>query len=445
MSGGKAPDKDDRHSDWAGSVHDEADEPETIRKAMVGSNARTTARGDEDEVDALLKIADEALKESEESSPSGAALTESDEGPTRRRRIRRRGNMTASSPSPDRRAMHPPPIKASDKGPVVGSMPPLARSVPPKDTKTEATQRLDVQASPVRNWIGPLFVLAAGVAGLVWYQSAQQKPVATVKPVVQAVARQPESERAEQPGQPTTPLTKLEAMAEQRDEGRGSGSNPHQVSPAIPENKPLLPPEAVRPDKTRQEASRRSGGWEPWEVDDTNYAELRKENTPTSSPQNNAWNPWHDDTDYSKFTGSKEKVAQASSGQGDMASRVRNRLGISTQQETSQIPEQAPSEGTKVTPPIMGPQPFSTLAANSALQSTLAQASTCRQPGDPTGVARVAVTFSARSGRVTTALVQGPPFAGTATGGCIATKLRNASVPPFTGSNVTVSKTVVIQ
>jgi hypothetical protein len=51
------------------------------------------------------------------------------------------------------------------------------------------------------------------------------------------------------------------------------------------------------------------------------------------------------------------------------------------------------------------------------------------------------VTF-APSGRVTQANLQGPPFAGTATGSCIAKAFRSSSVPPFEGDPVTVSKTV---
>jgi hypothetical protein len=39
-------------------------------------------------------------------------------------------------------------------------------------------------------------------------------------------------------------------------------------------------------------------------------------------------------------------------------------------------------------------------------------------------------------------MVQGPPFAGTATGGCIARAFKSASVPPFSGDPVTVQKTV---
>lgn len=87
--------------------------------------------------------------------------------------------------------------------------------------------------------------------------------------------------------------------------------------------------------------------------------------------------------------------------------------------------------------------PFDSAAAQSALTTAAAQASSCRQDGDPTGVARVVVTF-APSGRVTSATISGPPFAGTQTGSCIAKTMRGMTLPAFTGDHMTVSKTVVI-
>ncbi len=87
--------------------------------------------------------------------------------------------------------------------------------------------------------------------------------------------------------------------------------------------------------------------------------------------------------------------------------------------------------------------PFSRDMAANALSEAAQQASSCRQEGDPTGVARVVVTF-APSGRVTSATIGGPPFAGTQTGSCIAKTMRQMSVPPFEGQYVTISKTVVI-
>lgn len=87
--------------------------------------------------------------------------------------------------------------------------------------------------------------------------------------------------------------------------------------------------------------------------------------------------------------------------------------------------------------------PFDRGAANSALSNAAAQASACRQEGDPTGVAKVVVTF-APSGRVTSATINGPPFAGTQTGSCIAKTMRGMNLPPFQGDLMTISKTVVI-
>jgi hypothetical protein len=45
---------------------------------------------------------------------------------------------------------------------------------------------------------------------------------------------------------------------------------------------------------------------------------------------------------------------------------------------------------------------------------------------------------------VTQALIEGGVFAGTASGGCIASKLRAASVAPFAGAAVSVRKTVQV-
>ena len=87
--------------------------------------------------------------------------------------------------------------------------------------------------------------------------------------------------------------------------------------------------------------------------------------------------------------------------------------------------------------------PFDPAAADSALTTAAQQASSCRQDGDPTGVAKVIVTF-APSGRVTSATIGGPPFAGTQTGSCIAKTMRGMSLPAFEGERMTISKTVVI-
>ncbi len=84
---------------------------------------------------------------------------------------------------------------------------------------------------------------------------------------------------------------------------------------------------------------------------------------------------------------------------------------------------------------------FNKEAAVAALGSAAASAGSCKTADGPGGIAKVAVRF-APSGRVTTAVVEGPPFAGTPEGSCIAGKFRGARVPPFSGEMVTVRKTV---
>ncbi|MFO0658566.1 MAG: hypothetical protein U0165_01845 [Polyangiaceae bacterium] len=80
----------------------------------------------------------------------------------------------------------------------------------------------------------------------------------------------------------------------------------------------------------------------------------------------------------------------------------------------------------------------------SALSSAVGAASGCNDASGPSGVARVSITF-APSGRVTQAVIDGPPFSGTLIGSCIASKFRSASVPAFRGSPVTVKQTVTIR
>ena len=88
---------------------------------------------------------------------------------------------------------------------------------------------------------------------------------------------------------------------------------------------------------------------------------------------------------------------------------------------------------------------FDRAAARAALASAAAAASGCKQGADdPTGGGRVSVTF-APSGRVITARVEGAQFQGTRVGGCIAATFRTATVPPFAGDPVVVSKDVIVR
>ena len=67
----------------------------------------------------------------------------------------------------------------------------------------------------------------------------------------------------------------------------------------------------------------------------------------------------------------------------------------------------------------------------------------CKKGDGPTGSGHVSVTF-APTGSVVTAVVDGPPFAGTPVGGCVASKYRGARVPAFGGGNVKVGKSFSI-
>lgn len=117
--------------------------------------------------------------------------------------------------------------------------------------------------------------------------------------------------------------------------------------------------------------------------------------------------------------------------------------GTPTKTDTKK--EEPKAEPPKEAAPASGGNaPFSRSAAISALSTAASAAAGCKQAGGPTGRGRVSVTF-APSGRVTTATVNGPPFAGTSVGGCVAAQFRRATVPPFSGSPVTVHKSFSIQ
>jgi hypothetical protein len=75
---------------------------------------------------------------------------------------------------------------------------------------------------------------------------------------------------------------------------------------------------------------------------------------------------------------------------------------------------------------------FDAAAAKNALDAELNEAARCREPGGPTGVTRVAVTF-APSGNVASATIAEPPFAGTSVGNCICEAMKRAHIKPFTG------------
>ena len=85
--------------------------------------------------------------------------------------------------------------------------------------------------------------------------------------------------------------------------------------------------------------------------------------------------------------------------------------------------------------------PFDRGAAAAALGGVNVQS--CKKPDGPTGSGHVMVTF-APDGSVSSAVIDGGPYPGTAVGGCIAGKYRGARVPAFGGAPVRVGKSFTI-
>jgi hypothetical protein len=108
--------------------------------------------------------------------------------------------------------------------------------------------------------------------------------------------------------------------------------------------------------------------------------------------------------------------------------------------DTKTTPGAMPTSGFLPDPEPETDVPFDRRAALMALDAAGQRAQACKPP-DTLGAMRVAVTF-APTGKVTTAVVEGPPFAGTRVGGCIAARLRDAAIAPFTGSPVTVHRSL---
>jgi len=80
-------------------------------------------------------------------------------------------------------------------------------------------------------------------------------------------------------------------------------------------------------------------------------------------------------------------------------------------------------------------------ALRAAFAEGEAKAKSCLGATSPTGVARISVTF-APTGEAVGAIVSGSPFANTLEGQCMAAKFRTLHVPPFTGAEVIVRKSI---
>jgi hypothetical protein len=89
-------------------------------------------------------------------------------------------------------------------------------------------------------------------------------------------------------------------------------------------------------------------------------------------------------------------------------------------------------------------QRFDPNAAKSALAAAAFETPKCREKGGPSGKATLVVTFEP-SGKVASATVSDPPFAGTSSGACIAAAMKKATVPAFSGLPGTVTKIISIQ
>jgi hypothetical protein len=99
----------------------------------------------------------------------------------------------------------------------------------------------------------------------------------------------------------------------------------------------------------------------------------------------------------------------------------------------------AESKGAKMAPTTR----FDAAATKAPLAHAASEAQACKQGGGPSGKVTVVVTFDP-SGKVSSATITEPPFAGTATATCISSALKRATIAPFGGLPGTVSKTFSI-
>jgi len=89
-------------------------------------------------------------------------------------------------------------------------------------------------------------------------------------------------------------------------------------------------------------------------------------------------------------------------------------------------------------------QHFDPNVAKAALALAATEAGKCRESGGPTGTATLSITFEP-SGKVASAAITDPPFAGTSSGACIVLAMKRANMPPFSGLPGTLTKTISIQ
>ncbi|HSQ61895.1 MAG TPA: AgmX/PglI C-terminal domain-containing protein [Polyangiaceae bacterium] len=86
---------------------------------------------------------------------------------------------------------------------------------------------------------------------------------------------------------------------------------------------------------------------------------------------------------------------------------------------------------------------FDKEAAAKAMNDAAKKAESCAKPSGPKGAGHIQVTFDA-SGHVTATELDAGPFAGTSVGVCISAHFHEAHIPAFSGSTVTVGKSLTI-
>ena len=87
---------------------------------------------------------------------------------------------------------------------------------------------------------------------------------------------------------------------------------------------------------------------------------------------------------------------------------------------------------------------FNAKAAKAVIDGAGPRLKSCRHAGDPAGLATVMVTFEP-AGRVASASVTTPGYAGTRTGECIARRLGELRIPEYSGASVTVKRSVTVR
>jgi len=107
------------------------------------------------------------------------------------------------------------------------------------------------------------------------------------------------------------------------------------------------------------------------------------------------------------------------------------------------VPSSAPPSAA-LAPVKRAPPVFNAKAAKAAIDGVAPRLKTCKHAGDPAGPASVMVTFDP-AGSVSSASVTTKGYAGTRTENCIVLRLREVSIPAFTGAAVTVKRSVTVR